>query len=160
MLRQTLFTLLLLTGLLGAHNVHLTLPDGWECVTDMAQLPKKVKMIAIGQSSSKFTPSINLATEETDLDIQEYVDTAKMYHESEPETEVTYMGRIPTKSGNAFLLQIDRRTDWGIVRFMQAALIDEETAYVVTATCLRDEFANYCGRFFDSIKSFEIDKKD
>ena len=125
-------------------------------MTDQSQLPKKVQMIAISPTKTKFTPSINIASEETEQSLQDYIDTAKLYHENEPDTHVTKMGQIPTKVGQAQLLQIDRQSDFGPVRFLQAAVIVDQTAYVVTATCLRDDFASYCSTFFDSIKSFDI----
>ena len=86
----------------------------------------------------------------------DYIETARLYHEGEGQTQVAKLGQIPTKAGPAQLLQIDRKTDLGMIRFLQAAVIQDNIAYVVTATCLRDEFASYCGSFFDSIKSFEI----
>lgn len=141
---------------LFASELRLNIPEGWECVTDQSQLPKKVQLIAISPTKTKFTPSINIASEETDQELTEYVDTAKLYHESEGQTQVTKLGLIPTKAGQAQLLQIDRKTDFGMVRFLQAAVIQDHVAYVVTATCLRDEFASYCSNFFESIKSFEV----
>lgn len=155
---RLLITLFLFTGAMNANQARLALPDGWGCVTDEAQLPKKIRLIAIGESKGKFTPSINLATEETEQSIAEYIESAKHYHESEPNTQVTKLGFIPTKAGKAQLLQIDRKSDFGVIRFLQAALIDESIAYVITATCLKDEFPSFCKRFFDSIKSFEIEK--
>lgn len=156
MLRQTFAALFVMIVPLFASEIRLNLPEGWECVTDQSQLPKKVQLIAISPTKTKFTPSINLASEETDQSLEDYVDTAKLYHESEGETHVTRLGQIPTKVGPALLLQIDRKTEFGMVRFLQASIIQDETAYVLTATCLRDEFASYCSRFFDSIKSFEL----
>ena len=156
MLRKSIIALLAFTLPLVASELKLTVPEGWECVTDQEQLPKKVQLIAISPTKTKFTPSINVASEETDQSLIDYIDTAKLYHESEGETHVTKLGQIPTKSGQALLIQIDRKTDFGIVRFIQAAVIQDEVAYVVTATCLRDDFATYCSNFFDSIKSFEI----
>ncbi|MCH9610902.1 MAG: hypothetical protein S4CHLAM81_05270 [Chlamydiales bacterium] len=156
MLRNCFIALFTMTLSLFASELRFSVPDGWECVTDQTQLPKKVQVLAISPTKTRFTPSINIATEDTEQTISDYVETAKLYHESEGQTKVTRMGQIPTKAGSAELLQIDRKTDFGVVRFIQAAIIEQETAYVITATCLRDEFASYCSSFFDSIKSFEI----
>ncbi len=156
MLLKSLVALFMMTHPLFSSELRLAVPDGWECVTDQSQLPKKVQLIAISPTKTKFTPSINIASEETDQSLADYVDTAKLYHESDGETHVTKLGQIPTQAGQALLLQIDRKTDFGMVRFLQASVILNHVAYVVTATCLRDEFANYCSPFFDSIKSFEV----
>ena len=150
-----LFTFLTLP--LFSAQLRLAIPQGWECVTDQSQLPKKVQMLAICPKKSKFTPSINIASEETDQNLNEYMETAQLYHESEGITQVTKLGQIPTKAGPAQLIQIDRTTDFGQVRFLQAALIQNEMAYVVTATCLKDEFSTYCGSFFESIKSLDLE---
>ncbi len=156
MLLKSFIALFMMTLPIFATEFHLAIPPGWDCVTDQSQLPKKVQLIAISPTKTKFTPSINVASEETDQSLADYVDTAKLYHESEGETHVTKLGQIPTRAGQAQLLQIDRRTDFGTVRFLQAAVIKGDVAYVVTATCLRDEFATYCSNFFDAIKSFEV----
>ncbi|MFN0065609.1 MAG: hypothetical protein ACKVOH_05165 [Chlamydiales bacterium] len=139
-------------------EVSLNAPKDWECIDDPEQLPKKVQLIYIGPAKARFNPSLNLAVEETDMPLQEYVHTAKEYHESVAETQVVALGNLQTRSGTAILLQIDRPTNWGAVRFIQATIVKDNVAYVMTATCLQEEFGDHCSAFFDCFKSFEVKK--
>lgn len=131
-------------------------PKGWECINDKAQLPAKVELVLIGTGKGQFTPSINLATEKTELTIEAYIKLAKDYHESQGETLCRSLGTLETREGQAHLLQIDRKTGWGIVRFVQAALIKDGCAYVITATCLQEDFNEFASQFLKSIQSFAI----
>lgn len=136
----------------------MTAPKGWECIDDKKQLPAKVELVFIGTGKGQFTPSINLATENTEMTMQEYVKLAKQYHESQGETKCRSLGALDTKEGPAELLQIDRQTQWGPVRFIQASLIKQGTAYVITATCLQEDFNEFSSSFFKAIQTFTINQ--
>jgi hypothetical protein len=131
-------------------------PKGWQCIDDKTQLPAKVEIVYIGTGKGGFTPSLNLATETTTLSIDEYVNLAKNYHESNGQTKCHNLGSLETKAGGAHLLQIDRTTQWGPVRFLQASLINKGVAYVLTATCLEKEFATHYPHFLNAIQTLEI----
>ena len=145
-------------ALSGYETYLMNPPKGWECISDPSQLPKKIKIIYVGKGSAKnpFTPSINIACEETTLPLKEYLTLAKNYHEGQGITRCTTLGKIHTQSGEAELLQIDSRSQWGDVRFMQAMMIQNGEAYVVTATCLKTEFSTYSSQIFKAIQSFII----
>ncbi len=134
-------------------------PKNWECIQDPTQLPQKIKIIYIGPSSEQnsLNPSLNVACEGTNLKLEEYVNLAKTYHESQGRTRCTLLGKIKTQSGDAQLLQIDRISQWGDVRFMQAMMISDQEAYVVTATCLKKEFSRYAASLYKAIQSVKID---
>jgi hypothetical protein len=153
------FFLVLFSRIQLAGEFYITQPPkGWECIDDPTQLPQKVKVLFIGTGTIKspFNPSINVTTEETSLSIGEYVCLAKQYHETQSSTRCIALGTVKTESGQAELLQIDRPTQWGDVRFIQAMLIQEGRAYVVTATCLKKEFGALSSQLFKSIQSFKV----
>ncbi len=133
-------------------------PKGWECITDQAQLPQKIKLIYIGKptAANPFNPSMNVACEETPLNLADYVKSAKAYHESQPETKCALLGKINTAAGPAEILQLDRTMQWGIVRFIQAVMIRNGHAYVVTTTCIKEEFSALSPQLFKAIQSFTI----
>lgn len=138
------------------HTFSMAAPKGWQCISDKAQLPAKVQMVYIGTGKGQFTPSINLATEETSLGLEEYVKVARSYHESQGETSCHSLGSLQTPAGKAIVIQIDRNTQWGPVRFVQAALINNGNAYVITATCLLEDFNAFAAQFFKAIQTFTI----
>jgi hypothetical protein len=136
-------------------------PKGWECIHDASQLPQKIKVIYVGKGTANnpFAPSINVACETTSMLIGEYVSLAKAYHEGERGTRCTALGKMNTESGAAELLQIDRPSQWGPVRFVQAMLIREGEAYVVTATCLKEDFSALSSQVFKAIQSLTLPEK-
>lgn len=131
-------------------------PKGWNRIVDKEQLPAKIDAVYIGAGKGGFTPSINIATEKTTLNPTEYVALARRYHETQSETRCDSLGKLETKAGAAELLQIDRNTQWGGVRFIQATLVRNGIAYVLTATCLSSEFSNLATCYFQAIQSFAI----
>jgi hypothetical protein len=163
MMVRSLFSFLLLSGLsLNAAPFYLTAPPkGWECIADAKQLPQKVKVIFVGagHGNSQFTPSINVACEETPLSLKDYVAQAKHYHEDRTSTFCSYLGNVQTIAGPAEVLQIDRSSQWGDIRFVQAMLIKEGQAYVVTSTCLKNEFGMLSSSIFKAIQSFSLPPK-
>lgn len=137
-------------------------PKGWECIHDPSQLPHKVKVIYIGKgiANHPFTPSINVSCEKTSLPINEYVTVAKAYHEGQYDTRCTLLGKVKTAAGTAELLQIDRSSQWGAMRFIQAMLIRDGEAYVVTATCLKNDFSTLSSQLFKAIQSLTIPESE
>lgn len=144
----------------GAKSPFITLPPkGWECINDPQQLPQKVKVIFVGssgQGNNPFTPSLNLATEVTALSLKEYAAQAKAYHESRAGTRCTVIGTIQTNAGPAHMLQIDRSSQWGDIRFIQAMYIQGTEAFVITATCLKSDFSILSSQIFKAIQSFSL----
>jgi hypothetical protein len=131
-------------------------PKGWEHISDPEQLPRKIKEIYLGKANAtnRFTPSINVAYEETALPSEEYIKLAITYHEAQGETICKRLGKIDTKAGPADLLQIDRSSQWGAIRFVQAIIIRNGEAYVVTSTCLKEDFSNLSSQIFKALQSF------
>lgn len=150
------FILFCFNCVLMAETFSIVPPKGWDCINDPEQLPQKVSVIYIGAGKTQFTPSINLASEETSLQPEEYLALAKSYHQGQGDTRCKQLGTVDTKAGKAQLLQIDRQTQWGDVRFIQAVLVRDKKAYVVTATCLQEEFSFLSPQIFKSIQSFAI----
>ena len=137
----------------------LQLPKGWQCLHDRDQLPATVELVYVGKGKGQFTPSVNLATEATELPQGEYLALARKFHESQLDTKCNGLGSINTEEGEASLLQIDRESEWGTVRFIQAALVKEGIAYVITATCLVEEYPTLSAQFLQAIQSFTINEK-
>lgn len=138
------------------HPFTLIGPKGWHLIDDPSQLPIRVKVVYIGKGKGAFTPSLNLAIEETDLDVENYYTLAKNYHNSQADTRCSYLGRMQTKGGEAEFLQIDRKTSFGDVRFLQAILVKNRSAYVITATALLEEYGTFYSSFFNTIQSFAL----
>lgn len=133
-----------------------TPPKDWTA-SDPNALPKQVKILVKGNGQHEVPPSLNLATEKTAMDIKTYLKTIKELHESSGETTWSKLGSIQTTAGPATLTQIDTKTSWGNIRMMQAIIIHNKVAYILTATALKDEFPHFYKEFFQSIQSLKID---
>lgn len=132
-------------------------PQGWRCVDEEEELPGLVAVLYIGAGKTGgFTPSMNLAVEETQLTLDAYTELAQSYHGEQAQTTVRSLGTLETRTGVARVLQIDRLTQWGEVRFLQAVVVSEGKAYVLTATSLKEEYVKYQPEFFQAIQSFTV----
>lgn len=131
-------------------------PKKWQCITDKDGLPAKVEAVYMGNGAHGFNPSINIAMEETNLPLADYVKMAQGYHEKQPHTKCLLLGSCNCRAGSMELLQIEQITSWGEVRFLQAAFVKDKMAYVVTATCLEKDYDEYYQKFLQSLQTFNL----
>ncbi|MDE3045825.1 MAG: hypothetical protein KGJ02_04180 [Verrucomicrobiota bacterium] len=91
-------------------------------------------------SSSDFCPSINLATEAVDCSLKEYVKAVKGIHLSQPNTQWRDLGQLKTKGGAGQLTEITNPSPWGDILMLQAIVVKDKIAYILTAATLKKEF--------------------
>lgn len=134
-------------------------PKGWEMIDPKVLLPE-VKVMVKGKpkSDAHIPPSLNLALENTDLSLREYLDAVREMNTSDESRNWAEVGTIRTKAGEMVLTQLDLTTNWGEVRLFQAIMVKKGVAYVITATAQRDEFSLFSDDFNSSIASFTINK--
>lgn len=129
-----------------------TPPSGWQMAN--VDLPKHVRVMIVGPSSSGFPPSMNLSSEPYNGTLRQYLKTVKNLNEGQG-YEWKDLGTIRTEAGNASLSQVDTKTSWGIVRLMHVILLKNGTIYILTASALKDEFSKYYNPFFLSMRSLK-----
>lgn len=136
---------------------HFDVPKGWEMVDPKVLLPE-VKVMVKGKAlkANHLPPSINLALEETSLSLEEYLDAIKVMNTPDRNRKWSRMGSIHTKAGDMALTQLDLTSKWGDVRMIQALMIKNCVAYVITATSQLSEFSQFSKEFFSAIRSFGI----
>ncbi|MGC1878774.1 MAG: hypothetical protein WA347_01490 [Rhabdochlamydiaceae bacterium] len=132
-----------------------TPPEAWE-VTDPRSLSPKVKIAFLKNNNKGFCPSINLAIEETDVSLNDYLKAVKAIHEQDRNNQWRALGKVRTAAGMAQLTEIDSTTEWGAVRILQLIFIKEGRAYVITAAALKEEISNYYKDFQSAFRSFTI----
>lgn len=138
-------------------SVMFTPPQGWR-YADPAQLGKAVQLMVVGEGSSHFPPSINLATETYDGSLRDYLKIMKKINDVEGSVWKD-LGTIKTHAGNASLSQVDIKNQWGEVREMHVVLKKRTTIYILTVAALKDEFSKYYKSFFESMRSLKINKE-
>lgn len=136
--------------------VYFSPPPNWK-MADPKLLPKSVKIMVIGESSSVFPPSMNLSLEPYSGTLKQYLKMIKNMDESRG-NEWKDLGSIRTEAGNGNLSQVDEPTQWGIKRLMRVILLKNNTIYILTASALRDDFAQFYNQFFASMRSLRVAK--
>ncbi len=131
-------------------------PDSWH-LADPQALPPSVKIMVVGQSNTDFPPSINLGTEKHSGNLKEYLKTIKSINDAQG-SDWKDLGTIRTQAGTASLSQVDAKTEWGEIRMMHVIILKEDTAYILTAAALKDEFSKYYKDFFKSMRSLRFNK--
>jgi hypothetical protein len=129
-------------------------PKNFE-VADPKALSQEV-LIGFIKKGSSFNPSLNLAEEKTKASLSEYVKAIKNIYKNDKNSFFRELGALETKAGTAALVEISSRSTCGEIRLMQAVLISDGIAYVLTSCCSKEDFMKYLPDFMNSFKSLSL----
>jgi hypothetical protein len=110
----------------------------------------------IGNGSTQFHPSINLATEEVDISHKEYVKAVKEIHLAEPGTTWRDLGKFSMNAGIGTLTEISSTSAWGEVKMLQAILVKGKIAYILTAAVLKKDYPGMQQEILKSLQSLSL----
>lgn len=131
-------------------------PANWE----IAHLKKPAPEILIGflgkGSSSVFRPSINLAVEEIDGTLKEYVKAVKEIHLGEPKVQWRDLGKFATLAGEGRLTEISKPSAFGEMKIFQAMVVKENKAYILTAALLKEDLPKWRPAILESFRSLAL----
>jgi len=130
-------------------------PKGWD-LADQSKLSPRVKICFIGKSSNNLLPSVNLATEEVDIPLKDYLDIVKRDCESDPNSQWRDLGKYNTPLGEGRLTEREVKTQWGVSRQVQLIVIKDKTAFILTAGSLKEEFSRHYKDFESVLRSLTI----
>jgi hypothetical protein len=130
-------------------------PKEW-LIADPKVFAPSVQAGFIGKNRKGFCPSINLAIEEVEMPIGEYLKVVKQLHEANRDNRWRDLGNVQTRAGQARITEIDTNTEWGQIRLLQSILIKNGSAYILTAAALKEEFGEFYEDFEKAIRSFTI----
>lgn len=131
-------------------------PAGWK-MAEQKQLPPGIRAMVIGKGEHEFPPSINLGAHAFSGNIKQYLKIMKESNAAKG-YEWKDLGNIKTEAGTASLSQVDMKTQWGVVREMHVLFIKNGMAYLLTVASLKEEFPAFYKEFFDTMRSFNINK--
>ncbi len=130
-------------------------PPAWQ-----GAQPKKpsdfVQICFVSKESFSFRPSINLATEEIDVSLKDYVKAVKEIHSKEPGTKWRDLGKFSMKGGMGRLTEMTSQTPFGDTKILQAILVKENTAYLLTASALKKDFPSLQKEILASLGSLSL----
>ena len=130
-------------------------PKNWE-IADPRSLSPRVKIAFIKNTGKGLCPSINLAVEQTQVSLSDYLKAVKAIHEQDRNNRWRALGKVRTAAGLAQLTEIDSSSEWGSVRLLQLILLKSGTAYVLTAAALKEEFSDFYKEFQSAFRSLTL----
>lgn len=137
----------------GQPSCFFTPPPNWD-FADPKILAPRVKIAFVGKTKHALAPSIILAVEEIKVDLPEYLKAVQTIYEKTRKTSWRSMGLLKTQAGFAPLMQIDTETKYGPLRKLQLIFIQENKAYVLTTSALKEEFSSHAKAFQKTLSSF------
>lgn len=144
--------LIFLCGSLNAADVFFIPPKDWLLV-DPKILSSHVKICFMGNAKEDFRPSMNLAIEEVNVSLNEYVAAVKKIYGSNRDNRFRDLGKIQTNAGEARMTSVDLQTQWGAARLMQLIFVKESKVYILTAGASKEDFSNYAKEFDKAFRS-------
>ena len=135
---------------------YFTPPENWKCA-DPKNLSEYVQIGFIGKGNSSFNPSINFATEKTDISLSEYVKAIKNAHKNQKNVVVREMGKIKTQINvETILIEINKKSPFGDIRLLQTITKKDDDIFILTGSVLKDEFLKFKDSFFQAFKSLKL----
>lgn len=130
-------------------------PKGWEMALPQTS-SKHVKVTFAQKRQDGLCPSINLAIENIDLSLKEYVKIIENLHKSKQKTRWRNLGPFTSKAGDGQLIELDLPTKWGETRLLQFLFVKDKKAYVITAGALKEDFSKYYKEFEKAFHTFQL----
>ncbi len=127
-------------------------PSGWE-IAQLEEPSPYVQIGFIGKGSNPFRPSINLALEEIDVPLKEYLKAVKETHLLEPGTKWRDLGKFNFQAGPGRLTEISSTSPWGEIKILQALFVKDQIAYILTAAVLKEDFSKIQAALIASLQS-------
>lgn len=132
-----------------------TPPEGWQCARPRNASPY-VQVGYVGKGTTAFHPSINLATEEIDVPLKEYLKAVKEVHLRERNTTWRDLGKFNMQAGEGRLTEITSNGMWGEVKTYQAIYVEGTTAYILTAALQKKDISTLQKEIFQAFRSFSL----
>jgi hypothetical protein len=130
-------------------------PKNWTLVNP-SLAPSNVKIAFIAKEKKSFCPSLNFVTENTSLNLSEYLQAVRSLHIADKANRWRILGPLHTKAGKAVLTEIDTETPKGKARLLQAILLKNSVAYILTAALSQETFGLFQKEVLESFRSLSI----
>lgn len=131
-------------------------PKNWQFV-DPKQLGEYVVAAFVGKNKNIFyRPMLNFAEEQIDIDEQKYIEAVKEKHGEMPDTIWRQIGKQKTMCGEATIAEIEVKSKYGPLKMIQAIVVKENNAYILTGSVSKDDFYQFNKEFLLAIKSLYV----
>ncbi len=130
-------------------------PTGWE-IAKLINPSPFIQVGFVGKGSTVFRPSINLAYEEIDVGLKEYVKAVKEIHLSDPNTKCRDLGKFNMRAGEGRLLDITVSASHGEIKQYQAIFVGTNKAYILTIAVLKEDFPRFQKEMIQSLETLNL----
>lgn len=153
--RLLLLFLISLSSLIGeVDQLLISPPDGWKTALKET-LPKRIKLMLVGQGKGFFPPSIHLGIEPYPGTHQEYLRMVKHVNTTFGD-KTRELGEIDTPAGKGLLIQVDSKNNFGPLRLLHFVLIRERTVFVLTGVSLQAESGSLMSTFLKVVQGLRF----
>lgn len=150
-----LFSLLFLFASADERRCYFVPPSGWE-IAHLKKPSPHLKVGFLGKGSTEFRPSINLATEEIDGSLKDYVKAVKELQAADPKIKWRDLGDFSMQGGMGRLVQMSTRSAAGEIEILQAFLLADRTIYMLTTAVLKKDFPHLQPEVLKSLRSLDL----
>jgi hypothetical protein len=130
-------------------------PSGWECAFPENRSPC-IQIGFLGKGSGSFRPSLNLAIEEIDKTLAQYVKAVKEIHLAEKGVVWRDLGKFMTLSGEGRLTEIEKTSPFGSIKIQQMIFVSGERAYILTGAAMKSDFLTIQETFLKTFQSLQL----
>jgi hypothetical protein len=144
--------LLILAAFLYGDPIGMFLPpEGWECVQSK-DFPTTVQIGFLKQGQGIGRPSLNLTQAKVSGSWKEYLQAIRKLHEQELKMEWRDLGDFCCRAGKGRLIEIRS----GEMKMLQAIVLQDGWAYVLTGAAQQDTFAGERRVFLRALRSLWV----
>jgi hypothetical protein len=149
--------LLLATTLFSGQICYFVPPEKWE----IAQPKDQTGYLQVGfvnTSYSSYLPRVSLATEDdAGTSVKEYVKQVKELQKTDPSIkEWRDLGPLKMQGGMGRLIEMQSSCALGDIKIMQAILLKNQTAYILTASALKKDFPSVQSQVLKTFQSLTL----
>lgn len=130
-------------------------PETWECAIS-ENTSEHVQIGFLGKGKTELRPSINLATEKTDLSLKEYVAAVKELHEKEMHISWRDLGEFTFRAGKGRLGEITSPSPFGDIKMLQGIFLKGGSAYILTGAAAKEEFPEFRSTILAALRSLNL----
>lgn len=130
-------------------------PEGWE-FAQHPPLSSHIQIGFLGKSESPFRPSLNLAIEEVDVSLKEYLKAVREIHESEMHIQWRDLGAFSFQAGPGRLTEMTSSSPAGEIKMLQGILVQGGCAYILTGAALTQDFPSLRATLLTALRSLTL----
>ena len=131
-------------------------PKNWEIAQPKVPTPY-VQIGFLGEAKNGFRSCLNLAIEEqVDVSLKQYVKAVKKLQTKDHKKKWLDLGALSMVAGPGHLIEMTEESPWGELKILQAFYVQNKTAYILTASLLKEDYIGFQKEIVSAFKTFQL----